>query len=130
MLLKSLLKQIAINTGSDLSDMRQQHHADLRTERINQAVDHTTNYYDMAHSDHDMQSQYSLPLSDETEMRDDIPQSSSSTNTLPSLTHAEIQQYEILQNAAIADYGEMVERQKQLTESEKLRQVIREQQQI
>ena len=33
-----LLKQIAINTGSNLSDLRNQHEADLRIERVNQAL--------------------------------------------------------------------------------------------
>ena len=108
--------------------MKQQHHADLRTERVNQAVNQNARYYNMAHSGQDMESQYSIPPSDETEMRDDMPQSGSSTTIyLPSLGDAEM---EILQNAAIADYSEQVERQRQIAESEKLRQAIREQQQI
>ena len=40
----SLLKQIAINTGSDLSDMRNQNEADLRTERVTQALNPNTRF--------------------------------------------------------------------------------------
>ena len=39
---ESLLKHVAINTGSNLSDLRNQNEADLRTERINQALNPNT----------------------------------------------------------------------------------------
>ena len=39
-----LLKQIAMNTGSNLSDLRNQSEADLRTERVNQALNPNTQF--------------------------------------------------------------------------------------
>ena len=39
---ESLLKQIVINTGSNLSGVRNQKEADLRTERVNQALNPNT----------------------------------------------------------------------------------------
>ena len=39
---ESLLKQTAVNTGSNLSDLRNDAHQELRTERINQAPNPTT----------------------------------------------------------------------------------------
>ena len=70
---ESLLTQVAINTGSNLSDLRNQNEADLRTERVNEATNPNTQFYNISRSDHDMQSVYSLPPSDEVEMGDSIP---------------------------------------------------------
>ena len=39
---ESLLKQTAINTGSNFSDLRNQSEADLRTGRVNQALNPNT----------------------------------------------------------------------------------------
>ena len=41
---EGLLKQIAINTDSNLSDMRYQSEADLRIERANQALNPNTHF--------------------------------------------------------------------------------------
>ena len=42
--LKRFIKQIAINIGSNISDLRTQHDADLRTERANQALNPNTRF--------------------------------------------------------------------------------------
>ena len=39
-----LIKQIAINTSSNLPDLGNQHEADLRIERVNQALNPTTKF--------------------------------------------------------------------------------------
>ena len=41
---ESLSKQIAFNTGSDLSDLRNQNEADLKTETTNQALNPNTQF--------------------------------------------------------------------------------------
>ena len=41
---ESLRKHVAINTGSNLSDLRNQSEADLRAERVNQALDPNTHF--------------------------------------------------------------------------------------
>ena len=57
---ESLLKQIAVNTGVDLSDLRTDSNAETRTERVNRAIgkgygtDPTkTETYDMSQNDDD-----------------------------------------------------------------------------
>ena len=52
---ESLLKQIAINTGSNLSDLRNQSEADLRTEKRNQALNPNTQFYNISRSHHEME---------------------------------------------------------------------------
>ena len=69
---KHLQKQVAINTGSNLSDLRNQHEADVRTDRINQALNPTTQFCNLSRSDHDMESMHSLPPSIETEIGGDM----------------------------------------------------------
>ena len=73
-----LLKHFAINTGSNLSDLENQHEAGSKTERVNQALSPTTQLYNIPRSDHEMESMLSLPPSTETEIRDDV-----STRTIP-----------------------------------------------
>ena len=51
-------KQIAKNTGSNINDLRNDAHQELRTERVNNAM-----YFNMAQGDDDMESQYSLQSS-------------------------------------------------------------------
>ena len=65
---ESLLKQIAISTGSNLPYLRNQSEADLRTERVNQAPNPNTRFLNISRSDHDMLSVYSLPPSDESRL--------------------------------------------------------------
>ena len=62
---ESLLKQIAINTGSNLSDLRSEHDQETRTERINNAIRPLPDFpswasYDMARDDGD--SSYDTPI--------------------------------------------------------------------
>ena len=62
---ESLLKQIAINTGSNLSDLRSEHDQETRTERINNAIGTLPDFpswatYDMARDDGD--SSYDTPF--------------------------------------------------------------------
>ena len=60
---EQLLKQIAKNTGSDLHDLRNDNHQDLRIERVNNVI-----HFDISQGDDDMgddmESLYSLPTSD------------------------------------------------------------------
>ena len=105
---ENLLQQIAISTGPNLSDLGNQSDADLRTERINQALNPNTQFYSISRSDHDMESHYSLPPSDETEMVDDIPRDEiprSSSSSMSAIQN---------QNAAVADNSGEVERQRQI----------------
>ena len=63
---ESLLKQIAINTGSNLSDLRSEHDQETRTERINNIINQTLPdfpywaTFDMARDDGD--SSYDTPI--------------------------------------------------------------------
>ena len=123
---ENLLKQIAINTGSNLSDMRNQNEADLITEKVNKALNTNiahTQYDSTSQSDHDMESVYSLPLSDEVEMGDDIPHS------ISSLTSSSVMSG-VIQSAAVADYSSELDRRRQLTQHENQQRDIRDKQQI
>ena len=105
---ESLSKQIAINTGSNLPDLTNRSDADLRTERVNQALNPNTQFYSISRNDHEMESHYSLPPSDETEMVDDIPRDEiprSSSSSMSAIQN---------QNAAVADNSGEVERQRQI----------------
>ena len=118
---ESLLKPIAINTGSNLSDLRNQHEAGLRTERVNQALNTNAQLYHMSQSDHEMESMHSLPPSNETEIRDDmstrtIPRSE--TTTLPSLNRSQSMSDVAHQSSAVADLTNEIERQRQISEYE------------
>ena len=105
---ESLLKQIAINIGSNLSDLRNQSEADSRTERVNQATNPNTQFHSISRSDHEMESYYSLPPSNETEMGDDI---SRSLSPLSSISPMSVTQN---QNVAVADNSGEVEGQRQI----------------
>ena len=122
-------KQIAINTGSNLSDLRHQHEADLRTERVNQALNPTTQLYNISRRDHEMESTHSLPPSIETEIRDDmstraIPRSG--TTYLPSLNKSPAMSDVAPQSAAVADLSNELERQRQIAEYELQQRETRE----
>ena len=65
---ESLLKDIAINTGSNLHELRNQHEADLRTERVNQALNPNPQFYNISQSDHEMETMHSSSSSEDTEM--------------------------------------------------------------
>ena len=111
---ESLLKHIAIKTGSNVSDLRNQSEADLITEIINQAINPNTQFYNISRSDHDMQSVYSLPPSDEVEIGDDIPVSP--------LTNISAMRATQNQNATEADHSGEVERQRHIAEYERQQQ--------
>jgi hypothetical protein len=71
---ESLLKEIAINTGSNLHDLRSDSEADRRRERFDSLNTPPRNNrpetYDMTENDDDMQSLYSLPISSSTFVSD------------------------------------------------------------
>ena len=71
---ESLLKEIAINTGSNLHDLRSDSEADRRRERFDSLITPPRNNrpetYDMTENDDDMQSLYSLPISSSTFVSD------------------------------------------------------------
>ena len=80
------LKQIATNTGANIHDLINDSHQELRTDRVNQALN--PQFYNISQSDHEMESMHSLPPSDETEIRDDMSTQKmqrSETTYLPSL---------------------------------------------
>ena len=115
--IESLLKQTAINTGSNLSVLRNQSEADLRTERVNQALNPNTQFYNISRSGHELETNYSLPPSDETEIRDDmstrtIPRSE--TTWLPSLSRSSAMSDVAHQSSAVADISDELERQRQI----------------
>ena len=112
-----LLKEIAINTGSNLSDLRNQHEADLRTERVNQALNPNTQFCNISQTDHTMETNYSLPPSGETEIiynmsARTIPRSE--TTYLPSLSRSPAMSDVAPQSAAVADLSNELERQRQI----------------
>ena len=126
---ESLLKQIASNTGSNLSDLRNQSEADLRTERVNQALNPNTQFYNISQSDHTIETNHSLPPSDETEIRDDrstrtIPRSE--TTCLPSLSRSPAMSDVAHQSTAVADLTQELERQRQIAEYEKQQLELRQ----
>ena len=61
-----LLKYIAKNTGANINDLRNGAHQELRTDRINQALNPNAQFYNLARSGHDMEALHSLPPSEET----------------------------------------------------------------
>ena len=114
---ESFLKQIAINTGPNLSDLRNQHGADLRTERVNQALNTNAQFYHIPQSDHEMESMHSIPPSIETEIRYDmstrtIPRPG--TTYLPSLNRSLSMSEVANQSSAVADLTNEIERQRQI----------------
>ena len=124
-----VLKEIAKNTANT-HDLRNNSHQELRTERVNQALSPTTRFYNMSRSDHNMEPAYSLPPSDEIEIRDHmstraIPRSE--TTYLPSLSRSQAMSDDVAnQSSAVADLTNEVERQMQTAENERRQQEIRQ----
>ena len=108
--------------------MRNQNEADLRTERVNQALNPNIQFYNISRSDHEMESHYSLPPSDETEMGDDIPRSE--TTWLPSSSRSSALSDVAHQSSAAADNSDELERQRQIAEYERQQQEVRQTQQL
>ena len=126
---ESLLKDIAINTGSNLHELRNQHEADLRTERVNQALNPNPQFYNISQSDHEMETMHSSSSSEDTEMRDDMGVSSKTTS-LPSLDSNAMSVDVANQSTAVADHTGEIERQRQIAENERLQLEIRQSQQL
>ena len=127
---ESLLKDIAINTGSNLHELRNQHEADLRTERVNQALNPNPQFYNISQRDHEMETMHSLSSSEDTEMRDDMSVRSKTTY-LPSLGSNQAMSDNVAnQSSAVADHTGEIERQKQIAENELRQQEIRQSQQL
>ena len=95
--------------------MGNQSEADLRTERINQALNPNTQFYSISRSGHDMESHYSIPPSDEVEMGDDIPRDEIPRSSSSSMSVAH-------QSSAVADIDGKIERQRQIAEDERQQQ--------
>ena len=100
--------------------MRNQNEAGLRTERVNRALDPNTQLFNISRSDHDMQSVYSLPPSDEVEVGDGIPRSE--TTWLLSLSRSSAMSDVARQSSAVADIDGEIERQRHIAEYERQRQ--------
>ena len=128
---ESLLKDIAKNTGSNLHELRNQHEADLRTERVNQALNPNPQFYNISQSDHDhdMETLHSSSASEDTGMRDDMAVSSKTTS-LPSLDSNAMSVDVANQSTAVADHTGEIERQRQIAENERLQLEIRQSQQL
>ena len=71
-----LLKEIAVNTGSNLHELRSESHQELRAERVNQALNPNPQFFNISQRDHEMETMHSLASSEDTEMRDDMAVSS------------------------------------------------------
>ena len=127
-----LLKQIAMNTGSNLSDLRNQSEADLRTERVNQARNPNAQFYNISQRDHVMESMHSLPPSIDTEIRDNMSTRTippSETTYLPSLNRSPAMSDVAPQSSAVADLTHELERQIAIAEYEK-KQELRQTRQL
>ena len=125
---ESLLNDIAINTGANHHDLRSESHQELRTDRVNQALN--PQFYNISQSDHEMESMHSLSPSDETEMRDDTSVRPKTTY-LPSLGSSQAMSDNVAnQSSAVADLTGEIERQKQIAENELRQQDIRQSQQL
>ena len=114
-----LLKESAKNTGANAHGLRNDSHQELRTDRVNQALNPNTQFYNLARSDQDMEPLHSLPPSEETEIRDDM-----STRTIPRSVNV------ANQSSAVADYTNEIERQRQIAENERLQQELRHNHQL
>ena len=129
-----LFKQIATNTGANIHDSRNDSHQELRTDRVNQALNPNPQFCNIPESDHEMESMYSLPLSDETEIRDDmstrtIPRPE--TTYLPSSGSSQAMSVDVAnQSSAVADLTGEVERQRLTAENELRQQEIRQSHQL
>ena len=127
-----VLKHIATNTGANIHDLRNDSHQELRTDRINQAPN--PQFYNTPQSDHEMESMHSLPPSDETEIRDDMPTRTmprSETTYLPSLNSRQAMSDNVAnQSSAVADLTGEIERQRLIAENELRQQAIRQTRQL
>ena len=107
-----LLKQIATNTGANIHDLRNDSHQELRTDRVNQALN--PHFYNISRSDHEMEPLHSLPLSGDVEIGDDMSDRSKTTY-LPSLGSSQAMNVDVAnQSSAVADLTGEIERQKQI----------------
>ena len=82
-------------------------------------------FYNLARGDHDMESLHSLPPSGETEIRDDmssrtLPRSEASHQPRQAMSSDDVAN----QSSAVAGYTNEIERQRQLTENERLQQEL------
>ena len=117
-----LLKQIATNTGANIHDLRNESHQKLRTDRINQALNPNVQFYNIARSDHDMESLHSLPPSDGDEM---------STRTIPRSEASHQPRQDVANHSSsVADLNKKVEIQKQIAEYERQQEEIRQSRQL
>ena len=124
-----LLKEIAVNTGSNLHELRSESHQELRAERVNQALNPNPQFFNISQRDHEMETMHSLSSSEDTEMRDDMAVSSKTTS-LPSLGSNAMSVDVANQSSAVADHTGEIERQKQIAENERLQLEIRQSQQL
>ena len=127
-----LLKQIATNTGANIHDLGNDSHQELRTDRINQALN--PQFYNRSQSDHEMEPMHSLPPSDETEIRDDMSTRTmplSETTYPPSLNSRQAMSDNVAnQSSAVADLTGEIERQRLIAENELRQQDIRQTRQL
>jgi len=124
-----LLKEIAVNTGSNLHELRSESHQELRAERVNQALNPNPQFFNISQRDHEMETMHSLSSSEDTEMRDDMAVSSKTTS-LPSLDSNAMSVDVANQSTAVADHTGEIERQRQIAENERLQLEIRQSQQL
>jgi len=124
-----LLKEIAVNTGSNLHELRSESHQELRAERVNQALNPNPQFFNISQRDHEMETMHSLASSEDTEMRDDMAVSSKTTS-LPSLDSNAMSVDVANQSTAVADHTGEIERQRQIAENERLQLEIRQSQQL
>ena len=118
------------NTGTNIHDLRNDSHQELRTERVNQALNPNPQFYNISQSDHEMETVHSLSASEDTEMRDDMSVRSKTTY-LPSLGSGQAMSVDVAnQSSAVADHTGEIERQKQIAENERLQLEIRQSQQL
>ena len=109
-----VLKQIATHTGANIHDLRNESHQELRTDRINQALNPNAQFYNIARSGHDLESLHSLPPSD----GDDI-----SAQTIPRSEASHQSRQDVANHSsAVADLTNELERQKQIAEYERQQQ--------
>ena len=52
-----LSKEIAQSTGANIHDLKNGSHQELRTDRVNQALNPNAQFYNISRSDHEMESQ-------------------------------------------------------------------------
>ena len=119
-----------LSTGTNIHDLRNDSHQELRTERVNQALNPNPQFYNISQSDHDMETMHSLSPSEDTEMRDDMSVRPKTTY-LPSLGSNQAMSDNVAnQSSAVADHTGESERQKQIAENELRQQEIRQSQQL